>query len=95
MSYANFGRCRMVKCRLDASDFSDASFSEAEFLEPALRESVFVRTDFFLTPLRGIDFTTCRLEGLTLSETASELRGAVVGAGQAIELAKMFGLIVR
>lgn len=83
------------ECRLDASDFSDASFSEAEFREPALRESVFVRTDFFRTPLRGIDFTTCRLEGLTLSETASELRGAVVGAGQAIELAKMFGLIVR
>ena len=95
MSYANFSRCRIVKCTFHKTDFTEASFSEAQFRDSVMRESTFVRTDFFRAPLADIDFTTCRLEALTLSQGCPELRKAIVGVSQAVDLAKMFGLVIR
>ena len=43
----------------------------------------------------GVDLTSCRLDGLVLSQAGSELQGAVVDRWQASELAKRLGLVVR
>ena len=50
---------------------------------------------FFQTPLSGLDLTSCRLEGLILSQDGGELRGAVVDRWQAAELAKRMGLVIK
>ena len=49
---------------------------------------------FFHTPLSGLDFSTCGIEGLTVSESLSELRGLTIGAHQAIDLIKLLGVKV-
>ena len=52
-------------------------------------------TSFFHTPLAGIDFTSCELRALALSQESTELKGAVVDLYQAAELAKRLGLIIK
>ena len=54
-----------------------------------------METNLFQTPLAGVDLTTCTLQGLVLSESLTELRGAVLDRFQAAELARRFGVIVR
>ena len=48
--------------------------------------------NFFKTWLRGMDFTTCQLEGITVSDTFEELRGARVTNLQALELSRLLGI---
>lgn len=55
----------------------------------------FIATDFFRTPLKDLDFTTCTLEGISVSDGGSELQGAVVNLYQAAELARLLGVIVK
>ena len=47
------------------------------------------------TPLRDQDLSEGSIEGLVLSESAAELRGAVVSPLQAVELARLLGVRVR
>ena len=55
----------------------------------------FVQAEFFKTPLKGIDFTDCTLDGIRLSEGKSELKGAIVSSYQAAELARLLGVIIK
>ena len=51
--------------------------------------------NFFKTPLKGVDFTSCRLQAPTLSLGGPELRGAEVTLFQAAELAGQMGVIIK
>ena len=50
---------------------------------------------FFGTKLSGLDFTSCNIEGLTVSDTGAELKGAKVDVWQAAMFAKLLGLIIE
>ena len=93
--YGNFSRCRCHKLRIEQSDLSEAVFSESILQEADFSESRFNRTTFFRTPLAGIDLTSCEINGLGLSDSAAELRRAVVSPAQAVELAKLLGVVVK
>ena len=95
MQYSNFARCRLSKVKVEASDFTESAFPEANLLEFAPSESRFSRANFFHTPLKGVDWTTCEIDALGLSESAVELRNAVVNPVQAAELARLLGVIVK
>ena len=45
--------------------------------------------------LAGLDFTSCNIEGLTVSDTGAELKGAKVDVWQAAMFAKLLGLIIE
>ena len=49
--------------------------------------------EFFRTPLAGIDLTTDDIGGIAVA--GPELRGAVVTAYQASELARLLGVVIR
>ena len=49
--------------------------------------------DSFETNLKGIDFTTSNIEGIVVS--IKDLKGAIVSEMQAIELAKLLGIIIK
>ena len=51
------------------------------------------RATIFRTPLKGLDMTTCTLDGLMVN--LPDLRGMIVTPLQAAELAKLLGLVVR
>ena len=50
---------------------------------------------FLHTPLTGLDLTSCELDGLAVSDTNAELRGAVVTMEQAAMLAKRLGIVIK
>lgn len=77
------------------TDFTESYFSECRHKYLTVDKDVFVKTSFFKTSLSGLDFTTSRFEGVTVSAEGGELKGAVVSVEQAADLAKVLGVIVR
>lgn len=95
LRYANFTSARFDRSRIIDCDLTDAFFAECKLDNLELEESKFVRTEFFHTALKNVDFSTSELEGICVSEEAKELKGAVVNAYQAIELSKLLGLVIK
>ena len=55
----------------------------------------FKNTNFFRTPLKGIDFTKSTLTGIVVSSEGTELKGAIMDLYQAAEFAKLFEIIIK
>ncbi|WP_187389319.1 pentapeptide repeat-containing protein [Acetobacterium wieringae] len=91
--YANFSKAKLKALEISQCDFSEATISECKLTQIKLDDVNFSQTSFFKTPLKGLDFTSCQIDGLIVSIEA--LSGAVVTTFQAAELAKLMGLIVR
>lgn len=92
---ANLTGASIEQARFAESDFSESYFSECRHKAFTVEKDVFVKTSFFHTSLAGLDFTTSRFEGVTVSDGGVELRGAVVTVEQAADLARVLGVIVR
>lgn len=72
----------------------ETSFSSLDRKSVALFDRCDLRAaDFFHTPLKGVDLTSCDIDGIRLE--GPELRGAVVTALQACELAKLLGVVIK
>lgn len=95
LSCSNFTGASLEKVRFDHTDFTEASLSECRHKQWSFGDCTFIKTSFFKTPLKGMDFTTSRLEGAVVSTEATELRGAVVNIEQAADLARLLGLVIR
>ncbi|MEG2596733.1 MAG: pentapeptide repeat-containing protein, partial [Ruthenibacterium sp.] len=61
----------------------------------SLSESKFAGAEFFHTSLKDIDFTTCVLDAISVSDGAKELNGAIVNIHQAADLSALLGLIIK
>jgi Uncharacterized low-complexity proteins len=73
-------------------NFTEAFLSEIRLKKPRLKAVNFTGADFFKALLKDIDLTDCIIDGITVSDTCKELRGAIVNAEQAIELARILGI---
>ena len=78
-------------------DVRGCMLREAALLSLRLSRSVFQEcdltgADLFRTALCGLDLSTCTLDGIVLSADCAELRGASIGALQAVELARLLGV---
>lgn len=71
---------------------AEGSFSHSRLKGFQAENTVFRRTDFFQTLLNGVDLSGCEIEGITVSDTYSELRGVRVTAEQAAGLALLLGV---
>lgn len=94
-SYANFNEVRMDRFSALQSDFSEAFLTASRLKDTSVHEVCFNKANFYRTSLKGIDLTTCRISGIVISMEARELKGAVVNMFQAVELAKLLGVVVR
>lgn len=95
LRYANFTESQLEQCEIVSSDLADTFFASCTFKQLTASEAQFTRAEFFRTPLKGIDFTTCALDGISVSETGKELSGAIVNIFQAAELARLFEIIIK
>ena len=93
--YAGFDSAVCNDVAFDETDLTQCCFTACKWKKVALHGARCVGVSFFGTPLAGVDFTTCILEGVVVSDTAAELRGAVVTAVQAADLARLLGLVIR
>ena len=91
--YANLG-----EATLEATTFTDCDLQESFLAEMRLRgkprfeKCDLTRADLFRTPLKGMDFSTCVIAGIAVSDTRSELRGATISLEQAPDVAAMLGV---
>lgn len=91
--YANFDSAEMKNIAITGSDFTAANLSHCRLTNFFPKETRLISVNFFKTPLKGIDLTDCPIDGLILS--GEELKGAIVTAYQAADLARLLGLIVK
>lgn len=94
LDYANLNRCLMEQVAIRQCTFVSASIAEAKWKKISLQENRFISTDFFKTPLAGVDLSTCEVSQLLLSEDLRELRGAKIDAFQAAEFVRMMGMVI-
>ena len=94
-AYGAFNRCLWKSVRAQTCDFSSADMTEMELHGIALKDDRFVGTSFFRTKLVGLDFTSCQLEGIAISDAMTEVYGAKLGLYQAAALARRLGVIIE
>ena len=75
-AYGAFNRCLWKIVHARTCDFSSADMSEMELRNISLDDDRFVGTSFFRTKLVGLDFTSCQLESITISDAMTEVYGA-------------------
>lgn len=95
MRYANFTSCDFHRCEISLSDMSESYFDQSNLENFHVNESQFIRTEFFQTPLKGIDFSDSCIDGICVSEECKELFGVIVNPLQACELSRLLGLIIK
>ena len=90
-----FSECGFKNVRFERCRLREASLTELRAKKGAFEVSGcdLARAVLFRTPLAGLDLTTCIIEGAALE--GPELRGAVVTAQQACELARLLGVIIK
>ena len=53
------------------------------------------KVNFFKTSLSDIDFSSCRIDGILVSENLNELKGASINAAQAVDIIKYIGIKIN
>lgn len=91
-AYASFARARLEDFAACACDFSHADITEVRQRRISFDDVRFSATNFFRTNLANIDFTTCQLDGIMLSDIMSELRGCRMDMYQAASIAQILGV---
>ena len=95
LELANLDGASLEKLAFRGCSLNDVWFTECKLKQLALEDCTLTHPNFFRTPLAGVDFTRCRLSGLVCTENGAELKGAIVTPEQAVELARLLGLVVR
>lgn len=95
LNYANFDSSKLEKIRIADTQLNNGNISQCKCKGVAWSGTRLTEASFFKTSLRGMDFTTCDISGLSLSDELMELKGAVVDLYQAAELAKRLGLVIK
>lgn len=93
--YSCFDQSKMTDVLFQQVDLREASFSEVQLKRFTAKECQFIRNNFFHTALAGVDFTENEFAAPTVSCPPTELKGAVVSAMQAVNLAGLLGLVVK
>ena len=93
--YVNFDHSVFNYIQAKECDFGRSTLSACTFKEFSVKDSRFVDTNLFQTRLRGMDFTQCELAGITVSDTNTELEGAIVTSWQAVELARLLKVVIK
>jgi uncharacterized protein YjbI with pentapeptide repeats len=79
----------------EAVDFREASLNEIRMRQTVLEACDLTRAEVFRTKFDGMDLRGSRLDGILLSESMAELRGAQIEEAQAAALIRGLGILVR
>ena len=90
--YGNFSNTLWKDSALSFAKLNMAFFSDSKLKKTAFEQVNLTRAEFFHTPLKGVDLSGSVIEGITVSETFSELRGLKIDASQALDIALLVGI---
>lgn len=105
INHVIFLECNFMETGFDAAhisfgkvkntNFTEAGFSKCRFANFCVDCTCFRKVNFFKTSLKDIDFSTCDIEEIIVSDTMEELKGIKVHLAQAVSLVKRFGIVVK
>lgn len=90
--YANFSKSQWDSAVISGCSFKESFWSEVRFKKLRLEKAVFSGADFFKTSLKDVDLSDCKIDGIMVSETFKELRGAKINFVQCSEIARLLGI---
>lgn len=93
--YMNLSQALLDHCRITDCDLQDSALSQMKLKQTIFDNVDFRHSDFFKTPLKGVDMSSCRIEGILISDTFSELRGMKIDASQAPYIASCLGVKIK
>lgn len=89
----SLSRARCKEVLFSGCDLSNANLQESKLTKTYFENCRLRSAELLHTPLKGIDFTSDDLEGVSV--TIPELRGAIVTREQACDLAKLLGIVIQ
>lgn len=93
--YANFDRLNLNYIYFNESDMTSVNMTECKVKNFQTNATKFIKTNFFKTKLKGIDFTQSELENIIVSSNYTELEGAIINHFQAAGLIVLLGVVVK
>jgi len=90
--YGNFSATLWKLSEIKNSEFEDSFFSEAKFKNTVFDQLNLIRTDFFKAQLKGMDLSSCLIDGISVSDTFKELNGLRLNVEQAVVIARLLGV---
>jgi uncharacterized protein YjbI with pentapeptide repeats len=91
--FAQLSEGRIRRSEIRATQLREAALNRVDFEGTRFSEVVLRKADLANTKLAGLDLTSCEIEDITLH--VADLRGAIVNAGQAMELARFLEVVIR
>ena len=93
MDYLNLARAKAERVSFEGGSLREAALEECTLKHAEFSDCDMTRVTIHLTPMKGVDLRTCRLDGIT--SDLSSLRGMTVNPLQAAALARLLGLDVK
>jgi uncharacterized protein YjbI with pentapeptide repeats len=93
MRYAQFSNGQIRSSEFKSCNFGDADLRAANLEGAIFNNAMLHRADFSKARLQGTDLRGAEIEGISVQP--EDLRGAIVNVAQAIDLARLLGLIIR
>lgn len=90
---SRFWECRFKAVRFARCSLRQASFAGSRLAGVVFRDCDLSQADFRGARLQGADLRGSSLEGVQAE--VADLRGALIDVGQAVQLARVFGLVVE
>jgi uncharacterized protein YjbI with pentapeptide repeats len=91
--YAQITDGKLHTCEFRNSNFAEADFRNTDLEGTIFTQAVLTRADFSRSMLRGADFRGADIDGIIVGP--EEVRGAIVSPTQAMDLARLLGLIIK
>ncbi len=84
---------RLRSCEFRESNFTEADLRSVDFSSTLVGQLDLTRADLRGARLRNLDLRDSEIEGMLVAP--EDVKGAVVSAPQAMELARLLGLVIR
>lgn len=95
LQYAVFDKSKITDSGFCNVDFTEGSFSEVNLKGFTAKDCNFIKSNFFKTSLKNIDFSSSELILPILSSPPEELRGSIISPNQALDLIELWGIKVK
>jgi uncharacterized protein YjbI with pentapeptide repeats len=91
--FAQLSRSRIRRSEIRSTQLREAALNNLDLDATRLVGSVLRQADLAETPLKDVDLRSCEIEEIVLR--VEDLRGAIVSAAQAMDLARLLGVVIR
>ena len=91
-AYANFSKSQWENSAVSNCSFKESFWAEVRLKKLTLAAQFSAVPTSLKTPLKDLDFSDCKIDGITVSETFKELRGMQINLLQSADIARLLGI---